>query len=113
MRTPDQSPSRRKFIRGDWSSESGQAKPVDTSAEIVSLIVNAWPAHLAEVEAAIVALGNAEVHARDSARGKIVVVLEAPTQSEIGFKANAISGLPHVLSSVMVFQASDEVREVG
>lgn len=111
MNTPDQPPSRRSFIRGGWSSDSGQAKPGITT-EIVSLIVNAWPAHLAEVEAAIVALGNAEIHARD-AKGKIIVVLEAPTQSEIGFKANAISGLPHVLSSVMVFQASDEDREVG
>ena len=106
-------PSRRRFMQGDWPVGSSQATATTVgSAEIVSLIVNAWPAHLAEVEAAIVALGNAEIYGRDE-KGKIIVVIEAPTQSEIGFRANIISGLPHVLSSVMVFQATDQDREVG
>lgn len=108
----DYNPSRRRFMQCDWLSGRGEATATVGSAEIVSLIVNTWPAHVAEVEAAIIALGNAEIHARD-AKGKIIVVLEAATQSEIGFKANIISGLPHVLSSVMVFQATDQDREVG
>lgn len=108
----DDTPSRRKFMQGDWLAGSSQGTATVGSVEIVGLIVNAWPAHMAEVEAAIVALGNAEIHGRDE-KGKIIVVLEAPTQSEIGFKANIISGLPHVLSSVMVFQATDQDREVG
>lgn len=113
MRSSDQSPSRRNFFRGEWASETSERRSPPGATEIVSLIVNAWPAHVTEVETAIIALGNAEIYARDVAKGKIVVVLEAASQAEIGAKANLVSGLPHVLSSVMVFQASDDGQEVS
>jgi periplasmic nitrate reductase NapD len=51
-------------------------------------------------------LGNTEIQGRDS-KGKLIVVLEEASQGAVGAKANAISGLPHVLSATMVFQASD------
>lgn len=113
MKTPELSPSRRGFMQGDWSSQGTQPRSSWGSIEVVSLIVNAWPLHLPEVEHAIKELGDAEVHARDVARGKLIVVLEAATQAEIGAKANVISGLPHVLSSVMVFQASEDGQGVS
>lgn len=94
--------SRRALLMGGL----GAPKPVE-KAEIVSLIVNAFPAHLGEVSAAITALPGAEVHGQDP-KGKLIVVLEAPTQGEIGALANEISGIPHVLSAAMVFQATDE-----
>ena len=80
--------------------------------------MNAWPKHLAAVEADIIALGNValsnvEIHARDALRGKLIVVLEAASPAEIGAMANDISGLPHVLSSVMVFQGSDDGQKVS
>lgn len=93
--------SRRALIMGGFGG------PVSTKAEIVSLIVNAFPQHLVEVSAAISALPGAEVHAED-AKGKLIVVLEAATQGEIGSLANEISGIPFVLSAAMVFQATDE-----
>ena len=75
--------------------------------EIVSLIVGTWPKHLEAVSEAILALGNAEIRGRDP-KGKLIVVLEEPSQEAVGAKMNAISGLPHVLSAAMVFQASDD-----
>lgn len=95
--------SRRAMLFGGLASS-----PVAGSrTEIVSLIVNAFPPHLDEVAAAITAIPGAEVHAQDP-KGKLIVVLEAPTQGEVGAMANAISGIPHVLSAAMVFQATDE-----
>jgi nitrate reductase NapD len=90
---------------------AGQAEPVPTAptqqgVEIVSLLVSARPRYLPAVAEAILALGNSEIHARDP-KGKLVVVLEENSTGAIGAKINAISGLPHVLSAVMVFQASD------
>jgi periplasmic nitrate reductase NapD len=76
------------------------------TVEIVSLIVNAWPEHLDAVTSAILQLGGTEIHGRDS-KGKLIVVMEATTQGAIGAKTNVISGLPNVLSAVMVFQATD------
>ena len=45
--------------------------------EIASILVQARPDRLAEVEAAIVALAGCEIHGRDP-KGKLVVVVEAP-----------------------------------
>jgi len=86
---------------------SGPTRATDAdSVEIVSLVVHTWPKRLDEVAGQILALGGAEIYSRDP-RGTLIVVLEAPTQGEIGAKANAIAGLPHVMSAVMAFQGTD------
>jgi periplasmic nitrate reductase NapD len=97
------SSSRRTFIHGHWHRSAVQAS---AEVEIASLIVTTWPQHLDRVSQDILALGNTEIHGRDS-KGKLIVVLEEASQGAVGTKANAISGLPHVLSATMVFQASD------
>jgi periplasmic nitrate reductase NapD len=97
------SSSRRAFIRGHWHPSTAQAS---ARVEIASLIVTTWPKHLDRVSQDILALGNTEIHGRDS-KGKLIVVLEEASQGAVGAKANVISGLPHVLSATMVFQASD------
>ena len=100
--------SRRAFIGGQWNpAYSGQAPRPLRQVEIVSLVVSTWPQHLDAVSEAVLALGNTEVHGRDP-KGKLIVVIEEASQGAVGAKANAISGLPHVLSAVMVFQASDD-----
>ena len=100
------SSSRRAFVRGQWSAGSPDTRAAPTSVEIVSLVVSARPQHLDAVAKSILAMPNAEIHARDP-KGKLIVVLEAPTQGAIGDTTNQICSLPHVLSAVMVFQASD------
>ena len=100
-------PSRRDFLRATGSDQGRvRAGPGADTVEIVSLIVNAWPQHLDTVAADIVALGNAEIAGRHP-EGKLIVVLEEATQGAIGAKTNVISGLPNVLSAVMVFQGTD------
>ena len=107
------SSSRRAFIRGQWNpAYPGQAPRSLRQVEIVSLIVSTWPQHLDAVSEAILALGNTEIHGRDP-KGKLIVVLEEASQGAVGAKANAISGLPHVLSAAMVFQASDDDEAVA
>jgi len=104
--------SRRAFIRGQWNLPNPtQAPRYLRQVEIVSLIVSTWPQHLDAVSEAVLALGNTEVHGRDP-KGKLIVVIEEASQGAVGAKANAISGVPHVLSAVMVFQASDDDEAV-
>jgi nitrate reductase NapD len=98
--------SRRDFIRGQWDAPAAQCADKSDKVEIVSLIVGTWPTHLEAVSDAILALGSAEIRGRDP-KGTLIVVLEEASQAAVGAKMNAISGLPHVLSAVMVFQASD------
>ena len=74
--------------------------------EIVSLLISARPQHLATVAAAILDLGNCEIHAQDP-KGKLIVVIEEESQGAIGAKVNLIAGLPHLVAATMVFQASD------
>jgi nitrate reductase NapD len=95
--------TRRALISG--RAEAGPTPPTQGGVEIVSLLVSAWPECLPTVAASILALGNTEIYARDP-KGKLVVVLEEDSTAAIGTKINAISGLPHVLSAVMVFQAT-------
>ncbi|WP_027553313.1 chaperone NapD [Bradyrhizobium sp. Cp5.3] len=72
--------------------------------EIASILVQARPDHLAELEAAITALPGCEIHGRD-ARGKLVVVTEAPDAGSLGTLLNTIQSLPHVYSAALVFHA--------
>jgi nitrate reductase NapAB chaperone NapD len=105
--------SRRAFIHGKWNpTYQEQGFHSRRQIEIVSLIVTTWPQHLDVVSEAILALENTEIHDRDE-RGKLIVVLEERGQGAVGAKVNAISGLPHVLSAAMVFQASADDEAVA
>jgi len=74
--------------------------------EIASILVQARPECLTEVEHAILALAGCEIHARDI-RGKLVVVVEAPDTGALGTALNTITLLPHVHSASLVFHAID------
>ena len=74
--------------------------------EIASILVQARPDRLDEVETSILALSGCEVHARD-ARGKLVVVVDAPDAGALGSTLNTIALLPHVHSACLVFHAID------
>jgi nitrate reductase NapD len=104
--------SRRAFIRGQWDSAYPDRNSPPRKVEIVSLIISTWPQHLDAVSESVLALGNVEVHGRDP-KGKLIVVLEETSQGAVGAKVHVISGLPHVLSAVMVFQASDDDEAVA
>jgi nitrate reductase NapD len=75
-------------------------------ADIASVLVQARPERMADVEQAILALGGCEIHGRDP-RGKIVVVIEAPNAGTVGATLNAIALLPDVFSANLVFHAID------
>jgi nitrate reductase NapD len=74
--------------------------------EIASILVQARPECLTDVEHAILALAGCEIHARDL-RGKLVVVVEAPDTGTLGPILNTITVLPHVHSASLVFHAVD------
>jgi periplasmic nitrate reductase NapD len=105
--------SRRAFMRGQWNpAYPDQSVRSVQRVEIVSLIVSTWPQRIDAVAEAVLALGNTEIYGRDP-KGKLIVVIEEASQGAVGAKTNEISGLPHVLSAVMVFQASDEDEAVA
>jgi periplasmic nitrate reductase NapD len=74
--------------------------------EIASILVQARPERLADVEAAILALTGCEVHGRDP-KGKLVVVVDASDAGVIGTTLNTIALLPDVYTASLVFHAID------
>jgi nitrate reductase NapD len=74
--------------------------------EIASVLVQARPERLVEVEATILALGRCEIYARDPI-GKLVVVVDAPDAGGLGTTLNNIALLPDVYSASLVFHAID------
>jgi nitrate reductase NapD len=96
--------NRRALITGRaLAADSVVAPP---GGEIASILVQARPAQLDEVEAAISALPGCEIHGRDP-RGKLVVVVESLDAGSLGATLNAIALLPHVHSASLVFHAID------
>lgn len=74
--------------------------------EIASILVQARPERLADVETAIVALAGCEIYGRDP-NGKLVVVIDAPDAGSLGSTLNTIALLPDVYSASLVFHALD------
>ena len=96
---------RRAFISGRLAAPDPVIMP--PGAEIASVLVQARPERLAQVEAAIAALTGCEIYTRDP-KGKLVVVIEAETTGAVGSTLNTIALLPDVLSAALVFHASDK-----
>jgi nitrate reductase NapD len=74
--------------------------------EIASILVQARPERLGDVEAAIVALAGCEVYGRDP-KGKLVVVVDSPDAGALGTTLNTIALLPDVFTASLVFHAID------
>jgi periplasmic nitrate reductase NapD len=107
--------ARRDFLRGDWRTAGGSAASGSApsgSAEIASILVQAWPERLDEAAGAITAIAGAEIYSRD-ARGKLVVVVEAPDAGTVGTTLNHIAAMPSVLSATLVFHATDAAQSGG
>ena len=97
---------RRALITGRIANSDRLVTPPD--AEIASVLVQARPERLADVETAIAALAGCEIHARDP-KGKLVVVIEASNAGAVGATLNEIALLPNVFSAALVFHAVDAV----
>jgi len=95
---------RRALISGRIVNPDTLVTPPD--AEIASVLVQARPERLPEVEAAIAGLAGCEIHARDP-NGKLVVVIDAASAGAVGATLNQIALLPNVLSAALVFHATD------
>ena len=74
--------------------------------EIASILVQARPDRLVEVETAIVALAGCEIYGRDP-KGKLVVVVDAADAGALGSTLNTIALLPDVYTASLVFHAID------
>ena len=80
--------------------------PPPPGGEIASILVQARPERLADVEKKIVRLGGCEISGRD-ARGKLIVVADVTDAGALGAILNTIALLPHVYSASLVFHAID------
>ena len=74
--------------------------------EIASILVQARPERLGEVETAIVSLAGCEIYGRDP-QGKLVVVVDAADAGALGSTLNTIALLPDVYTASLVFHAID------
>ncbi|HKU06588.1 MAG TPA: chaperone NapD [Bradyrhizobium sp.] len=95
---------RRALITGRIINPDRVVTPPES--EIASIIVQARPENLDEVEAAIAALGGCEIHGRDP-RGKLIVVVDAPDTGSLGSTLTTLSLLPHVHTASLVFHATE------
>ena len=103
MAKPSIPVDRRTFMTGRLGKERVVPPP---EGEIASILVQARPEHLAEVEAAIVTMEGCEIHGRDPI-GKLVVVVDSPNAGALGTTLNNIALLPDVYSASLVFHALD------
>ena len=94
--------NRRKFISAGWADREGTL--AEHGGEVASILVQAKPELLAEIEAAICALHGCEVHGRDP-KGKLVVVVDRLNDGTIGDTLNSIAMTDGVLSAALVFHA--------
>jgi periplasmic nitrate reductase NapD len=74
--------------------------------EIASILVQARPERLAEVEAAILTLQGCEIYGRDP-KGKLVVVVDAADAGSLGTTLNRLLLVPDVYAASLVFHAID------
>jgi periplasmic nitrate reductase NapD len=95
---------RRALLTGRLLNTDGVITP--PGGEIASILVQARPERLGEVEAAIVALDGCEIYGRDPL-GKLVVVVDAPDAGALGTTLNTIALLPDIYSASLVFHAID------
>jgi nitrate reductase NapD len=95
---------RRSLITGRLLRADRMVAP--PGGEIASILVQARPDRLVEVEASIVALPGCEIYGRDP-RGKLVVVVDAPDAGALGTTLNTLALLPDVYSASLVFHAID------
>jgi nitrate reductase NapD len=93
------SPDRRSVLFGrlaDARRDSG------VEIHIASLVVHVRPEAADAVARGLAAWLGVEIHAHDPI-GKMVVTLEAASESEIAQRLGAIQNLPGVLSAALVF----------
>jgi len=74
---------------------------------VSSIVVQARPASLPAVTAAIAALPGAEVHTVDPL-GKLVVVVTADSERMIGERLQSINSMDGVFTASLVFHAIDQ-----
>ena len=101
---PHSAIDRRALITGRLLKPDQVVAP--PGGEIASILVQARPERLVEVEAAIVALAGCEIYGRDP-KGKLVVVVDAADAGALGSTLNTIALLPDVYSASLVFHAID------
>lgn len=95
---------RRALLTGRVLAADPPVKP--PGGEIASILVQARPERIDDVEVAIAAMPGCEIHGRDP-RGKLIIVVEALNASALGSTLNAIALLPHVYAASLVFHAID------
>src|ERR1700730_9292424 len=95
---------RRAFMSGRIANPDPVIHP--PGGEIASILVQARPERLTDVEAAILVIAGCAIHARDP-KGNLVVVGDAPEAGVIGSTLNKLALLPDVYSASLVFHAID------
>ena len=104
MARPHSAIDRRAVITGRLLKADQVVVP--PGGEIASILVQARPERLLEVEAAIVTLAGCEIYGRDP-KGKLVVVVDAADAGALGTTLNTIALLPDVYTASLVFHAID------
>jgi nitrate reductase NapD len=79
---------------------------MSAETHISSLVVHVRPECQVEASARIAALGGAEIHGA-SAQGKLVVVLETPSEGDILAHITAINEMPGIIATSLIYHEID------
>ena len=104
MAKPNSVIDRRSLLTGRLPAADRIVAP--PGAEIASILVQARPERLVDVENAVAAMNDCEIYGRDP-KGKLVVVAEAASAGALGTILNTIAALPDVYSASLVFHVID------
>jgi nitrate reductase NapD len=104
MAKPHSAIDRRALTTGHLAKPDRVVTP--PGGEVASILVQARPERLGDVEDAITALNGCEIYGRDP-RGKLIVVVDTTDAGSLGTTLNTIALLPDVYTASLVFHALD------
>lgn len=96
--------TRRNFLR--LNSEPSTTPEESSGIHIAGLVIHAQPENLDRVRSRLERLSGVEVHAFDS-RGKLVITIEAPSDSVIADLLIAIPEMPGVIGCGLAHHHSE------
>ena len=95
--------SRREFLTGTHQRRD---------AHIASILVQAWPERLADVEAALTRLAGVESHGSNGA-GKLIITVETRSDAELLDRINRIEVADGVIAASLVYHHAEEMGDEG
>lgn len=101
---------RRDLLAGNWMARGGTAawRRIELG-DVATILIQVWPARLAEVEQELASIGALEIN-RGHSTARLRVVIALTEAVDLADTLNAITAIPGVLAATL---ASTRLSEAG